>query len=549
MPEFDDSPFIPQDNISVLNAIRNDSDMSYQDRVPEATKSNIDRVVANLLDYTPTRNEFLDNLVNFIGLQIVKSQVWSNPLAPFKRGLLRYGDSIEEIQVGLIKARVYNPDREVLERELFGVHKPNVQANFHRINRQDKYVVSVNDLELRRAFDSEFGLSNLITGIMSAPTTSDNVDEYKIMTHLFTEYEQNGGFFKNHVSELASDDSTADDAKLFLKRVRSFSGKLQFVDTKYNAARMPVFANPSDLVLFTTPDVNAALDVDALSAAFQIDRANVASRIVLINDEDFGIPGAQAVLTTNDFFMCADTYMNTTSQFNPGDIHTNYWLHHHGIYSVSRFAPAILFTTDAGTVINLVDTPATAIAAPTLTEAYTGDDATEVNRGSLYQADAVVTTNPANGSNTAVVWGLTGNQSRLTYVTPFGVLHVSIDEPSDSLVLTARAEDNNELTSEATFNVVGPQAVEWPNPHVNEDSDDDGLFEVMPEAPDFTDNVITIPSVTGVQYKNGAANVANGSQITVVEGTPVTITAVSRDDTKWEITTGTTTSWTFTYSA
>lgn len=120
-------------NADWLNAIRNELGYDYQSRIPEATQANVQDVVQKLWTFKPQMNQFIDALVNRIGLVIFQEWSWSNPLAPLKRGMLNWGETIEEIMVGLIEADEYDADRDELERELFGADTPEVQASYHTV--------------------------------------------------------------------------------------------------------------------------------------------------------------------------------------------------------------------------------------------------------------------------------------------------------------------------------------------------------------------------------------------------------------------------------
>jgi hypothetical protein len=172
----------------------------------------------------------------------------------FKRGMLNFGDSIEEIQVGLVQAHVYDPDREYMEEALFATERPDVKSIFHKINRQNYYKVTINHVLLQRAFLEEGGLAKFIGQLIQSPMTSDQVDEFLLTCSLFKQYEANGGFHHVHVPDVAALSSNTDDAKLTLRKLRALTQELTFVSTKYNAAGMPTFANPKDLVLFASPD-------------------------------------------------------------------------------------------------------------------------------------------------------------------------------------------------------------------------------------------------------------------------------------------------------
>ena len=72
--------------IDVLNAIRNNSTYDYQERVPYATRENFKEVSQAILSSTATMNNFLNQLVNRIGLVMITSKMYTNPLKMFKRG-------------------------------------------------------------------------------------------------------------------------------------------------------------------------------------------------------------------------------------------------------------------------------------------------------------------------------------------------------------------------------------------------------------------------------------------------------------------------------
>lgn len=544
MPELVVKPWDPHtSNADIVAAIRHEASSEYQRRIPDEIKADVQRTLKQLNNYTPAWNEFVGAIVNKIGLTIARNNSWTNPLARYKKGLLDAGDTVEEIQTGLIQGYVFDPRREYGEKALFGKHIPEVQTSYHTINRESIYPLTVQRSTLQRAFLTDDGLAQFITQLMEAASTSDNWDEYLLTVRLFREYEDNGGFFKVHVDDIGAADSTADESRRGLRTLREYAETLPFLSRQYNAARMPVHADPEDMILITTPQFKSGLDVNALAAMFNVGYAEVPYKTHVIPKADIGIPGVEAILTTNDFFQIYDTYFNTDSQPNPAGRYENFFLHHDQIISASRFVPAIAFTTGEGDVIEIVDSPVTDVNDIVITNSA-GETVTNVERGGSYIVTAGAV---SEGDNTATVLTFTGKQSNFTYLAQTGTLHVSIDEKATSLVITATAEDDDTKVKTRTVTVVGKLVEFWPDPAVTPDADNDGLLEVIPETPEFEDNVITIPNVTGVQYKNGATNVNNGSQITVASGTPVTINAAARSN--FELAAGATATWTFTYVA
>lgn len=325
----------------------------FQQRIPDPTQAGISATMSALFQPMNGQyfNQFMDILVNRIAYTYVRGQNYKNPLAVFKGNKINYGSTIQEIAPKWIKAHSYEDDAETLLK----LHRPESEVWYHSQNRRDQYPISVNVDELRTAFTDEYGLNNLVAQLMNTPNNADEYDEFNIMKNLIAEYETRWGFYKYHLDDYPADDASG---KAFLTALQTLGGKLQFPSSVYSGTDIPVFAQPSELVLLVTPEAQASLNVNTLAALFNVDLAKVSYRTVLI--DEFPIPDAVALLTTEDFFVCHDTLYNTTSFWNPQTLTTTYWLNHWGVYSVSPFVPAILFTTAAGTV------------TPTIKQAVTG---------------------------------------------------------------------------------------------------------------------------------------------------------------------------------
>lgn len=359
------------DNATILDKVRTKGTDDYQQRVPSATQTG----VANTMRYlfSPMNHQYLNDcvwsLVNRIGLTVMAQNApFENPLAIFKKENLYWGSTVQEIAVKWIKAHGYKDDAE----ELLKMHRPEAAVWFYEMNRRDQYPISWTEDELRQAFVDDFGLNRFIAQIMETPRNSDNFDEMNIMLALINHYEQNLGFYKVHLDSIPSDETTA---KTLLKALRSTAGRMQFPSTQYNALNVtdiPAYANPQQMVLLIEPEYLASIDVDALSAVFQLDKADVPYRIVQV--PSLGIPGAVALLVSTDWYQVRDTMYGTTQFYNPQTLGNTLYLNHWGIYGVSPFTPCALFTTDAGTSINVVTQTVTGFTlTPTSGDVKAGD--------------------------------------------------------------------------------------------------------------------------------------------------------------------------------
>lgn len=453
-------------NSTIMQAVWLAGGNDFQQRISQPSIQGIDATMRDL--FQPMNraylNQFMDILINKVAFTIVQGKRWENPLAVFEKRRIAYGSTIEEIALKWIKAHSYRDDwgdRADDITNLLKINRPDGSVAYHSINRRDTYPISINETELQDAFNSETGLNELVARIMELPANSDAYDTYRIMLQLLKMYEDNWGFFKVNLTAAPSDETTG---KEFLTKVRGIAGRLAFPSSIYNALTVqdiPTFAQPSELVLLTTPDVQAVLDVETLASVFQLDKAELKYRTILV--DEFPIPGAVALLTTEDFFVVSDKVYTTTSFFNPQTLTTNYYLHHISVNSVSPFVPAVLFTTNAGTV-----TPTVTQAVSAITLARKGGGNASLHPGDTLELIPGITGtlsgtpqgNLAVAPN-ALVYSITAKVTATnapveltpwTYIDRFNVLHIADDLP-DGTTLTITAKTTYSNPSGATPNI------------------------------------------------------------------------------------------------
>ena len=338
---------------------------SYQQRISSPSVASVAQQMRELWDPANLnfRNEFIDGLMNRVGLSIVRNNSWRNPLGVFKKQRLLNGSSVLEAQAKLLVGRTYDDSRETLLK----VHRPEIAQCIHKVNYFMQYPYTVNHAELRRAADSEYGLNQFVSAIMESAETSAQYDEYKSMLQLMSWYDNelgdgtNPGMYRVS-SALPVDETTA---KAFLQKVREYAGLLEFPSGKYMAqspeiqgAGLTTWADPRDLVVFMTPGTKSMIDVMALAGAFNVPLAEIEQRIILV--DEFPMSDVYAVITTSDFFQVYDEIIENGSFYNPETLNTNYYYTKTAIHSVSPFVPVIAFTagtgTSAGTITQTVTT-------------------------------------------------------------------------------------------------------------------------------------------------------------------------------------------------
>lgn len=444
-------------NSTILGKLWLNGTNDYQQRVPDPTQSNVSQTMKCL--FSPMNgnlyNQFIDGFVNLIGQQRVHQSIWENPLTPFKGATLTYGSTIQESAPQWIKAHAYKDSAE----DLLKLERPEFAVWYHSVNRWDKYPISIVRDEIEMAFRDEYGLNRLINSVMNTPINSDNYDEYLLMLNLISEYENRWGFFKHKLSAFPTDEATG---KELLTALRTYADTLKFPSTLYNAApiEVPVFARPSELILLISAAASASVDVNTLSGVFQLDKADIQYRKIVV--PELPVANAVALLTTDAFFVCNDKLYETGSFYDPNTLATKYILHHWEVVSASPFVPAILFTTDAGTTVPVLTQTVTGL---TLTAADTVEPGGEVQLTAAIQG----TLAPADESGQIVVapdsatWEVSATRTSgepaataavelntRTYVDRFGILHVQKSKLAAGDVITVVATSTYVNPSGAT---------------------------------------------------------------------------------------------------
>lgn len=322
-------------SIAMLNNIRNNASQEYKDRIPEATQTNISTVGNALETYTPLYNEFCTALLNKIGKTILETKMFQNRLARFKSGAITRQQDVEEIFVQMVDAE--GAFDKTGPNPLGRRTPPQDLVVYHRMNRQDYYVISLGDLDFLRVFRSEATLDSYISAKLNAVYSGANRDEWLCMKNLLATYD---GYCDYQVAPLTD----AESAKDFVKTVRKATMDVSFLSDKYNKAGVMTQTDPGNLVLFVNKDVLAEVDVEVLAKAYNMGKTDIQIQIEPM--DDFGeLTDTYALMVDKDWFRVYDTLSHMEPQRNAQGLFTNWFYHHHQILSASPFKTAIRFTT------------------------------------------------------------------------------------------------------------------------------------------------------------------------------------------------------------
>ena len=380
MPTRPSSVTLDTNVLNVLNAIRNNASNNYRDYVPPITDvSELRSIGTIIMDNVSLQNEFLTALVNRIGRVIIATRLYENPWARFKEGYLEYGESVEEIFTNIAKPYEYSFAEED-ETRFMKKRMPDVRAAFHVMNYRKFYPVTVTDKQLRQAFLSSDGVSQLISDIVNSIYTGANYDEFLTMKYLIAVNILNGRMYPIEVDPIS-----ADNAKAIITDVKSTANILEFPSTKYNPAGVFQHTPKSEQTIIINAKFDAIMDVNVLASAFNMEKAEFIGQRVLIDsfgsldtdrlnvlfaDDPNYTPLTQAQLTALDeipmvvvgekYWRVWDNLNEFTEFYNPEQLYWNYFYHQWKTFSTSPFENALVYVPEEPKVNSVTVTPETA---------------------------------------------------------------------------------------------------------------------------------------------------------------------------------------------
>ena len=352
--------------IDILNTIRANATYEYQQMVPEIETANeIPRVGEVLYGYPALANQFINALVNRIALVRVKSATFNNAYAQLKKGYLEFGETIEEVFVEIAKAREFSAEKA--EAREFKRTIPDVRTAFHVINWRAQYPVTIQDEDLRMAFQSVNGVQDLIAKIIDSVYTGAEYDEYLLFKYLMIKAISHG---KMHPIAIGSGELN-DAAVAF----RGTSNMMTFLKTQYNASGVHTATPKADQYIFMDAMYNASYDVNVLASAFNMDKADFSGKLMLIDDwtsfdnerfeeirknsdmieevtaEELALlRNVKAVLVDGEWFQVYDNNLKFTEVYVSSGMYWNYNLNIWKTVSSSPFSNAVVFVAEGANV-------------------------------------------------------------------------------------------------------------------------------------------------------------------------------------------------------
>lgn len=354
-----------ESNIRLFNIVRDTLSPQFKDRIPQASITNFYDIGTMITrgDLQIYANEWIDALVNRIGLVFVSSKMLRNKLKQFITGSFDYGDLIQNIYVEIPEAKQYvGPelygDGEVCLPNPWCKEKPWIDTIYHRRNRQEFYKQTIFMDTLKKAFTGATGFQSLIEAIIQSMYSALEADNYLWTKQLFSRY-ITAPQIPLKSRQIVEVDPVIDEqsGKDFYKSLKTQINYLGFNSSDFNPYGKITYNDPDSLVLFYRADLSPILEVETLAGAFNQSTMEE-SRVNIIMVDDFGEgtwndtteEGVVAMLVDRSWFMIYQNLMRFESLWNPEGLYWNYWLHTWWTFATNYFKNAIIFTSDTSII-------------------------------------------------------------------------------------------------------------------------------------------------------------------------------------------------------
>lgn len=343
------------DNVTFTKALVSATSQEFKDRIGEVTAKNMHKVGEIITEYPTAKNEFVNVLTNQVAKQRFFSKAYENPYKLFKKGMLPYGKSIESIFVDIVKGkdRTRKTDGGQLATDLLTRENPNVKVEYYTENKQMQYQATISDEELKGAFRTENGLSELTSRILQAPLNSAEYDDFLLVKHALSHLK--GAEVK--LGKTAYDKLTLQEkAQSLVTAIKSYILKMGFLSNQYNGQGVMTYSKPQDLVCFVPTDLLAVMDVQLLAQAFNVSYDQINLHVLPIDyfekcsTTDGGTTytyaedlETQCIICDKEALQIWETLNSSETFRNPQALYTNVWFNRWGIVASCNFVNCVKF--------------------------------------------------------------------------------------------------------------------------------------------------------------------------------------------------------------
>lgn len=283
-------------------------------------------------NYTPNTYEEMGNMIGKIAQQIIREVETRDPLAVFDKIPVDKGDTIEQAVIKLVEASPYD---KTGAGALTRATNEKLLVRYFNNWEARKYKQTVDTSEIRKVLEGETGVDTVSSMLVGTLAQSRVYDKYTNVKALFKWATTNGSLESNssvfkHLDDVQVNADNTLNYKAILKKIKNTVKGMKYVNTDYNSIGLARSTRESDIYILMPYTLVTDIDVDELAGVFNLDKAEIRSRIIEIDTDDtyVYIVDQNAILDYTRLYEMWD-------QKNADGHFWNYFLHVEDLFAVS----------------------------------------------------------------------------------------------------------------------------------------------------------------------------------------------------------------------
>ena len=381
-----------------------------------------------------------------IAYAATETKLFNNPLAKLEGDNIPLGWAGEEIHVNPVHGRAFdvNDFAGILQK-----YEADIKVQYLTVNMDVQYPVTLTREKIRTAFTSWRDLEEFITGIINALYNGAYINMYQFTKALVS------AAYKDNKAQVEVVSAVTNEAtgKALIKKLRELYTRFQLPSSEFNAwakvggegRPITTWSAPEDIVLLLRADIVAAVDVDVLAAAFNMDKADFLGALTVVDNFDvyaddgtkqFDGSAIYGILADKSFFKIKTQDMALDQWYNPNNRSWQYYLNVVKMYNYSLFANGVIIATSAPVV--------------DVTKIEAEKSSVSVEEGSSVKLQ--LTTTPFTGNPT--ITASSSAEGKATASVSGKVLTINgVDDGSATITVTATNSDTTTTTCTVSVTV------------------------------------------------------------------------------------------------
>ena len=286
-------------------------------------------------DYTPTTYSDFE-MIGKIAQQVIRNVNAKNPLSMFDKMPITNGDTIEQVVVGLVSEKAYDPDGE---NALARLVNENLAVRYFSDWTRTKFDYTIDIAKARKVMQEGKSVTDLTEKMVASLSQSDIHSKFVSIKALLkwgaTESE---GVTPLKDLGVVYGDGTNLNYKEILKKIKDTVKGMQFVNSSFNTASLERSTEKEDIYIAMPYSLKNAIDVDELAGVFNLDKADIKDKIIELDTSDniIYILDQNAILVYTRLYEMADPK-------NADGLFWNYFLHVERLYAISPLFDGCFF--------------------------------------------------------------------------------------------------------------------------------------------------------------------------------------------------------------